>query len=325
MNYNLEHYVFMNLKTMGHDVRFYGYRRKLGALSNPIRMGVSRSSVLKSIADSTLFSKMNSEIKEIASQFTPDLVLVMKGEFMRSDTVNWFNAEIGSQTALWYPDDPRFFGSLVEHIAGNYDRVFTTSPRAVEMYKSIGVKNISVISFACEPTIHRTIDLSNNDKTRYGCDVCFIGTWTPKRARIISRLGVFRTKVYGPYWRRFFKGFATNDAIWGNESVKAYNAARIVLNIHEESDLLYKPNMRVFEAPGARSFLLTDRPKGLEKFFSVGKELDCYDNSSELVELVKYYLGDEKLRTELATAGQKRAYSDHTYHTRITSLLDSLR
>jgi hypothetical protein len=29
MNYNLEHYVYMNLVKLGHEVKFYGYKEKL--------------------------------------------------------------------------------------------------------------------------------------------------------------------------------------------------------------------------------------------------------------------------------------------------------
>lgn len=43
MLYNLEHYVYMNLVKLGHDVRFYGYKEKLGKLANPVRMAITRS------------------------------------------------------------------------------------------------------------------------------------------------------------------------------------------------------------------------------------------------------------------------------------------
>jgi len=47
MCYNLEHYVYMNLVKLGHEVRFYGYKEKLDRFANPIRMTVTRSKSIR--------------------------------------------------------------------------------------------------------------------------------------------------------------------------------------------------------------------------------------------------------------------------------------
>jgi len=47
MNYNLENYVYMNLVKLGHEVKFYGYKERLGRLANPIRMAITRSKLVR--------------------------------------------------------------------------------------------------------------------------------------------------------------------------------------------------------------------------------------------------------------------------------------
>ena len=48
MNYNLEHYVYMNLVRLGHEVKFYGCKEKLGSFA--IRMAITSLSSLRDIA-----------------------------------------------------------------------------------------------------------------------------------------------------------------------------------------------------------------------------------------------------------------------------------
>lgn len=327
MHYNLEHYVYMNLFKLGHEVKFYGYKEKLGRLVDPIRMAITRSKLMRDAANLLWLNRINNEIKRVAKAFCPDLVLSIKGEAVKPETIEWMREELGAKTALWYPDDPRFFSSLVRYIAPSYGHVFTASKRAIDAYRRVGVKNVHFLPFACEPTVHRRVKLTDEEKRKYGADVVFVGTYTPRRARIIGMLGKagLKVRVFGPYWKYFRRHFwISGGAIYGSEMVKAFNAAKIVLNIHVKEDLSYKINMRTFEATGSGTFLLTDKPHGLGEEFSIDKEVICYSNKSELIKLVKYYINDEAERIKIANEAQKRAYKYHTYKQRAQKLIDIL-
>jgi Uncharacterized protein conserved in bacteria len=251
------------------------------------------------------------------------LVLSIKGEAVKPKTVEWIKEELGAKTALWYPDDPRFFNSLVKYIAPSYDHVFTASEKAIDMYKDIGCEKVHFLPFACEPTVHRKLNLSDGISKTNNLDVVFVGTYTRRRARLIKALekAGIKVKVYGPYWRYFMRSNNVRDGIYGPEMVKVFNSAKIVLNIHVEDDLPYKVNMRTFEATGCGSFLLTDYAYGMEKLFKVGEELVSYNDADELVELVKHYLEDEEERMTISEKAQKKTYYRHTYGQRIVHLL----
>jgi spore maturation protein CgeB len=93
------------------------------------------------------------------------------------------------------------------------------------------------------------------------------------------------------------------------------------LNVHDETDIGFKPNMRTFEATGCRTLLLSDKPFSLEHFFTPHKELVCYSSETELVKLAGHYLDSPNERVIIANKGYGRACRDHTYDQRVGEIL----
>jgi spore maturation protein CgeB len=194
------------------------------------------------------------------------------------------------------------------------------------MYKEIGCKKVHFLPFACEPTVHRKLNLSDGISKTNILDVVFVGTYTRRRGRLIEALekAGIKVQIYGPYWRYFKRGSNVHDGVYGPEMVKVFNSAKIVLNIHVEDDLPYKVNMRTFEVTGCGSFLLTDHAYGMEKLFRIGEELVIYADENELVKLVRYYLKAEYEREAIGKRSQERAYKEHTYENRVIELLNKI-
>ena len=313
----------MNLVKLSHKVRFYGYKESLGKFANPIRMAITRSKLIRGLANVFWLNRINDEIKRIAEIFCPDLVLSIKGEALKPETIEWIRDELGAKTALWYPDDPRFFNSLVKHIAPSYDYVFTSSKNAISMYKGLGIEHVYRLPFACEPTVHRKINLNNGKKKK--CDVVFVGTYTSSRARLIKVLmkAKVRIQVYGSYWKYFMRSYNVHDSVYGVKMVKLFNSSKIVLNFHADSR--YGPNMRVFEVTGSGAFLLTDNAEDLESFFKIGKEIIIFNDMRELLSLINYYLDDNDKREDIANAGYVRCHADHIFEKRLRNMIDMLR
>jgi len=84
MYYNLEHYVKMALERLGHSVTFFGYRE---FISSPIRMAITRSSVIRNLAKSPPLNRIDKRLIDVALKTTPDLVLSIKGEAILPSTV----------------------------------------------------------------------------------------------------------------------------------------------------------------------------------------------------------------------------------------------
>ncbi len=323
LGYNLEHYVKMALERLGCEVRFVGYRKFLGPLATPVRIVISRSKTARRFTGAFALRKFNNVTKHVGFEFEPELVLSIKGESVHSSTIRWLSQRLGTITALWYPDDPRYFDSLSKLIAPHYDFVFTSSKKFVSEYRDAGVDQVECLPFACEPSVHRPVILSQHEMETLACDICFVGTFSKKRGRVVQALeeGGFRVNVWGPYWRFFKRGRNVNGPAFGHDLVKIFNAAKIVLNIHDDNDLDFKPNMRVFEAAGCRSLLLSDRAFGLEEFFTPNEEIVCYYDEADLLKLANCYIQWSTEGAAIAAKGHERAYRDHTYDQRIGTIL----
>ena len=261
-----------------------------------------------------------SQITTAAKKFEPDLLLSIKGEMIDGKSVEALSKEYGIKTALWFPDDPRFFNSLVRHTAPYYDYVFTKSHMMIPRYEKIGCERVSVIPLGCDPVIHKLKpELIRN------LEVCFVGSYSYRRAAILKNLKNNDLHVYGPYWNIFHYTKNYHSAIWGEDFTNILNESMMSVNIHVLSDLGVAPNMRTFEIPACGALLLTDRPKEIEKYYDVGREILCYSNGMELKELVDFYKDMPEERYKISKKGYDRTIKDHTYKQRMNLMLSIIK
>lgn len=103
---------------------------------------------------------------------------------------------------------------------------------------------------------------------------------------------------------------------WGGEMYRTLAAARIVVNASIDIATSQAPNMRLFEATGCGSFLLTARQRNLEAFFRPGREIETFGDGTELVDKIYYYLAHPREREEIAARGQARCLRDYNQELR---------
>jgi len=84
-------------------------------------------------------------------------------------------------------------------------------------------------------------------------------------------------------------------------------------------------NMRLFEATGVGSCLLTDALPDLAELFEPDREVATYGSPAEAVDKAQYLLTHDAKRREIAAAGQRRALRDHTFEQRAPLLAQHLR
>jgi len=108
--------------------------------------------------------------------------------------------------------------------------------------------------------------------------------------------------------------------LFGADMIHAMSLAKITFNIHGAGAKKYAGNVRLFEATGAGSCLVTDNKKNLKELFELNKEVATYDSMEECVEKIRYLLKNEEERSRIAKAGQDRTLRDHTYDNRVEDL-----
>ena len=96
----------------------------------------------------------------------------------------------------------------------------------------------------------------------------------------------------------------------------------MTLNIHIDIAEDFAGNMRLFEATGVGTLLITDWKKNLHDMFEPGKEVIAYRTPAECADLVEYYMEHEDECREIGRAGQKRTLREHTYYQRMEELVE---
>lgn len=112
---------------------------------------------------------------------------------------------------------------------------------------------------------------------------------------------------------------------WGLEMYRALRSCGISLNGHIDIAGDYANNMRLYEATGVGSLLLTDSKRNLGELFEIGSEIVSYENADDCVEKIKFLMNHEVKRAEIARAGQARTLREHSYARRMEELAEMLK
>ncbi|QHE83757.1 CgeB family protein [Hydrogenophaga sp. BPS33] len=112
--------------------------------------------------------------------------------------------------------------------------------------------------------------------------------------------------------------------VWGLDMYRALARSRVTLNRHINVAENYANNMRLYEATGVGSLLITDRKDNLGELFEIGKEVVAYDSPEEAAELIRHYIAHPDEAQAIAKAGQARTLREHTYQQRMTELAPML-
>ena len=153
---------------------------------------------------------------------------------------------------------------------------------------------------AFEPLAYPRFDYASKDH-----DVCFVGhVNSENRMNFLHEM--FKTFPNFYFGQRQFE-----------KAAQKFCKSKIVLNIAMKEDL----NMRVFEALGCGSFLLTDWVPHIDEIFEDGKHLVLYRSLEEAVDKAKYYLAHDTDREKIAQAGYEEAIARHTIDHRADKIL----
>ncbi|MGE5410245.1 MAG: glycosyltransferase [Clostridiales bacterium] len=125
----------------------------------------------------------------------------------------------------------------------------------------------------------------------------------------LMRNGQWKDISYSNYIDKVRKG-----AVYGVEMYQVLADSKITLNFHGDIVIRKGGNMRLFEATGAGTCLLTDWKENLKDFFELDKEVSVFKSNEECLEKILYLLEHEEERKAIAQAGQKRTLTEYSYN-----------
>lgn len=268
---------------------------------------------------------------------------------LRDPDTSWFYAILAEQIRWYRPDillnlalvqiDADFLKKmresaklLVGQVASpftmredyrNYDVILSSLPAFVETFRDAGIP-AELHRLAFEPSILER--LGRVDETT---PVSFIGSLSHMFQERIYWLEYVCSHVPVRVWSAHIENLAIDSPIraahagtvWGIEMYKVIRGSKITLNHHIDVAGPHANNLRLFEATGAGSLLITDSKQNLNQLFEPEREAVVYRSAEECVEKIEYFLKNDKEREAIALNGQKRTLRDHTYRIRMEELL----
>lgn len=264
---------------------------------------------------------MNRALLEKVRSEKPDLVffILFKDEF-DPKVLAEISALPYALTLNWFCDDHWRFDNFSIKWAPLFQWVTTTDKPSVEKYHRHGYHTVLLTQWACNHHMYVKKPVTK-------CyDVSFIGQPYGERKKIIARL-----KEDGIDVRNW--GFGSEHGrVSFERMVEIFNASKINLNFSASYVNKYKfwqrkrdqIKARNFEIPGCGGFQLASFIPSIDAYLSIGREIACYHNYSDLLEQIRYYLSHETEREAIAEAGYRRVLAEHTYDHRFHDIFSAV-
>ena len=258
------------------------------------------------------YAELNRGLLATVNREHPDVMFVVQLNYeIWLETLRIIQSAGDVATICWTTDDSFKYREVSRFIGSSYHAVTTTYAEVLPMYHRDRIHNVLLTQWAAN---------SKNLKESLAARECqyqvsFVGAAHGDRKERISRLNDHGIGVscFGHGWPSGPVAAEKISQIM-RESVISLNFA----NSKGQNQI----KARTFEVPGAGGFLLTEYSPGLEKFYSVGNEIDVFSRTEDLVEKINYYLSHPDKRDAIARAGFKRTKHEHTYEIRMKGVLD---
>ena len=128
--------------------------------------------------------------------FEPDLVLSMAQAPLSRQALKRLRRD-GVPTAMWFVEDHHVF-PYWEAFAPLYDFFFVIQKEPLlSKLAAIGVQNAAYLPMAADPVMHRPLELTPQEKRKYGSDLSFLGAGYPNRRVAFRELLEYDLKNLG--------------------------------------------------------------------------------------------------------------------------------
>lgn len=294
-------------------------------------------SLVGKMANRLLHQQLSAPLQKLferqAAEVKPDVILVIKGYYLRPDTIKRVRrAHSSAKIVCFNPDNPFNTwqrGSSNEWIRASiplYDWYFIWGKFLLDPLRQAGAQRAEYLPFAYDPELRYPVKLTQDEKTYFGSDIAFVGGWDEEREWWLSALIDFDLKIWGDRWnranRRLRAKWQGREA-YGEDFAKVCAAAKININLVRRQNVPGH-NMRTFEVPACGGFLLGTRADEQLDFFAEDREMAYFSSPEELVTKAQRYLTHDEIRAAIAYAGYVKVKS-HTFKDRASRLLDCLK
>lgn len=247
------------------------------------------------------------------------------------------NQDLGGVSATFLAEMKPYYRFLVgQHAATQlkldsgfkcYDLMISSFPPTVEYFRQQGFSAV-LNRLGFESRV-----LTRLGPTQKKYDVALVGSFYDVHSSRVAFLNDLYARLERPetikVWAPTIDHLPTDSPIrrhymgpaWGTQMYEILNASKMTLNHHGDVPP-YANNMRLYEATGVGTLLLTDWKINLSEIFTPGREVVAYRTVDECADLIQHYLNHAEERESVSRAGQERTLSQHTFLHRMQELVD---
>ena len=259
------------------------------------------------------------------TDFRPDVILNQEMAAMRTPVLKTVRAPgtlLFGQIASSLPKDEDFRA---------YDLVISSLPNQVAWFRTQGVRS-EVNRLAFEPSILEKL----GPQPERDIPLSFVGSLSPDHVSRIAFLEHVATRTPLKVWGNGIERLPQSSPLhacyqgeaWGRDMYNILRRSKITLNFHIDLAEDWANNMRLYEATGMGTLLLTDSKRNLAEIFVPGEHVAAYSDAEDCVRQIHALLADDATRERIAAAGQNHAIRHQNYHRRvgeIAALAEKLR
>lgn len=304
---------YRTLKEMGHDVVAHSHTfvSAPGKIQPPTLLYRTFWKLRLPLDDLRVNAIVKAEVRK--SRF--DVIWIEKGNMIRPWTLAAIKKMAPGLVLLSCSEDDMYarHGHSLWYRWGlrQYDCVFTTKTYNLQELKLFGAEKTSLFLDSYDERIHRPMQLTDLERSRFGCDVGAIGAFEPERAESLHYLAEngIRVTIWGNGWGGWLGRHPNldvrNEFLFAEDYSKAICATKINLNFLRKINR-DEVTSRSVEIPACGGFMLAERTRRHQDFFAEGTEAEFFGSNEELLAKTKKYLQNEPEREKISQAGRER-------------------
>jgi spore maturation protein CgeB len=270
------------------------------------------------------FADLNSALLTRVIEFRPDVLFCVLMHYeVWFETLDLIRANSPVLVVNWGTDDSWKFNQASRFFAEHVDLHVTTDSAAADYARSLGLSNVFLSQWA--GSTENVARPCSSGECRY--DVSFVGSLYGQRVEWIASLRASGIAV------SCFGHGTENGVVDATELPKILRSSRVSLNFSGPGNAKLalraqdrrQIKARTFEVPSAGGFLLTEAAPGLDRYFTIDREIVTFGTKQDLIEKTRYFLKHPEIRDQIAMAGHQRAAAEHTYLNRFSLILAHLQ
>ena len=280
-----------------------------------------------------LNKSLNKKLYELIRLNDFDFIFIIKGTFIFPETLLKIKKTTNILLFNFNPDNPFNLNrgasnDLIRKSIPLYDCYFIWGEFLIPKLTEAGAKKVEYLPFAYDPELHYPTDITEEETKKFGSDIVFIGSWDSEREWWLEKIAEYDLTIFGGNWNKLAKESLLRKKWKGREVIgldfsKVCAASKIVLNlIRKQNENAH--NMRTFEVPACKGFMLTTRTKEQCEFFEEDKEITCFETPDELIDKIKRYLPDKQFRENASLAAYNKV-KQNTYMERVQLIINLIK